>query len=102
MILLRVQPVIPWNILNYILSVTSCTARDFYIGTFIGMAPGTLTFLYVGVNLKSVQEIVTGKREATPVELTFMVISMAAVVLTFHIISKESKKQLMCILEKNI
>ena len=24
MILLRVQPVIPWNILNYILAVTSC------------------------------------------------------------------------------
>ena len=51
MILLRVQPVIPWNILNYILAVTSCKKSDFLIGTYIGILPGTMTFLYVGVNL---------------------------------------------------
>lgn len=51
MILLKVQPVIPWNIMNYILSVTSCSAKHFFLGTFIGIAPKTLTCVYVGVNI---------------------------------------------------
>ena len=47
MILLRVQPIIPWNHLNYILAVTSCSLPGFIIGFYIGMTPGTMTMLYV-------------------------------------------------------
>jgi uncharacterized membrane protein YdjX (TVP38/TMEM64 family) len=63
-LLLRLQPIIPWNILNYILAVTSCSIQNFLIGTFIGILPGTLTFIYIGVNLKEISEIITGKRKA--------------------------------------
>ena len=68
------------------LSVTSCTPRDFYLGFIIGMAPGTLTVLYIGVNLKSIQDIATGERDASIVEILFMIVSMSACVALFKII----------------
>lgn len=64
-ILLRIQPIIPWNILNYILSVTSCSVYDFFVGTCIGIVPGSCTFIYIGVNLHSISEIASGNHPIT-------------------------------------
>lgn len=99
-ILLRVQPIIPWNILNYILSVSSCTPSNFFIGTFIGIGPGTLVFLYVGVNIQNVSEIVGGKRPVSLVEIAFLTLSSIALLLLVWTISKESKKHLIQILSQ--
>jgi uncharacterized membrane protein YdjX (TVP38/TMEM64 family) len=60
-ILLRVQPVIPWNILNYMTAVTSCSIKDYMIGTYIGIIPSTVMWLYVGVNMQSITDVITGK-----------------------------------------
>ena len=83
------------------LAVTTCTPRDFYLGFVIGMAPGTLTMLYIGVNLKSIQDIATGERQASTVEILFMIISMSACVVLFRIVSKKSHKELMVILNQD-
>ena len=61
-ILFRVQPVIPWNILNYMTAVTSCSIKDYMIGTYIGIIPSTVMWLYVGVNMQSITDVITGKR----------------------------------------
>lgn len=46
--LLRLSPVIPFNILNYALALTGVRLRDYVIGSFVGMLPGTLLYVYVG------------------------------------------------------
>ena len=91
MILLRVQPVIPWNVLNYMLAVTSCPPSLFFLGTVIGIIPGTMVWLYVGVNLKSIQELITGKRDMSPVEVLFLVLSVLSVFVILVLITRESK-----------
>ena len=92
MILLRIQPLIPWNHLNYILSVTSCSFKSYLVGLYIGIAPGTLSMLYVGVNIKSIAEIATGAREINGSEIAFLIISLAAVALVVVLITRESKR----------
>lgn len=92
MILLKVQPIIPWNIMNYILSVTSCSATNFFIGTFIGITPKTLTCIYLGLNIQSISELVVGKKSLNAVEITFMVISLIAFVVVMYLITRESKR----------
>jgi len=47
-ILLRLIPLFPFNALNYLLGVTSVTAREYIIGTAIGIIPGTIAFVYFG------------------------------------------------------
>jgi uncharacterized membrane protein YdjX (TVP38/TMEM64 family) len=50
--LLRLSPVIPFNVLNYALGLTKVRITDFLIAS-VGMIPGTLLYVYTG-NLASV------------------------------------------------
>jgi uncharacterized membrane protein YdjX (TVP38/TMEM64 family) len=45
--LLRLSPVIPFNVLNYALGLTQVRALDFVIAS-VGMIPGTLLYVYTG------------------------------------------------------
>lgn len=46
--LLRLSPVLPFNLLNYALGLTRVSFRDFVLASFIGMLPGTLMYVYLG------------------------------------------------------
>jgi uncharacterized membrane protein YdjX (TVP38/TMEM64 family) len=45
--LLRLSPVVPFNVLNYVLGLTSIPLRDFLTAS-AGMIPGTLMYAYGG------------------------------------------------------
>lgn len=45
---LRLVPLFPFNILNYILGVTRVTFKDYFLGTLIGIVPGTIVYVYLG------------------------------------------------------
>ncbi|MBC7841444.1 MAG: TVP38/TMEM64 family protein [Gemmatimonadaceae bacterium] len=59
--LLRLSPVIPFNVLNYALGLTQVRVVDFLIAS-LGMIPGTLLYVYTG-NLATV---VAGASSAPP------------------------------------
>lgn len=46
-ILTRLSPVFPFSLLNYALSITQVSFKDYLLG-FIGMIPGTVMFVYIG------------------------------------------------------
>ena len=46
-VLTRLSPVFPFNVLNYAYGVTSVSLRDYAIGS-IGMLPGTMMYVYIG------------------------------------------------------
>lgn len=46
-LLLRLSPIFPFNMLNYVLGVTSVRLRDYVLAS-IGMLPGTFLFVYYG------------------------------------------------------
>ena len=45
---LRLLPIFPFNGLNFALGLTKVKARDYVIGTFFGIIPGTFVFVYLG------------------------------------------------------
>lgn len=51
-IFLRLIPLFPFNALNFILGVTRVSAKDYIIGTAIGIIPGTVAFVYFGQALR--------------------------------------------------
>ncbi len=59
-IILRLIPLFPFNALNYILGVTRVSNRDYIIGTFVGIIPGTIAFVYFGeaIRMLSVYNII--------------------------------------------
>jgi uncharacterized membrane protein YdjX (TVP38/TMEM64 family) len=47
-LLLRLSPVVPFNLLNYMLSVTSVRLSTYVLASAVGMLPGTALYVYLG------------------------------------------------------
>jgi len=48
MVLLRLSPIFPFSLSNYLYGVTSLKFWPYFCGTMIGFAPGTLAYVYTG------------------------------------------------------
>lgn len=46
-LLTRLSPIFPFNLLNYVLGATQVTLKDYILGS-IGMIPGTVLYVYIG------------------------------------------------------
>jgi uncharacterized membrane protein YdjX (TVP38/TMEM64 family) len=61
-LLLRLSPLFPFNLLNYGLGVTRVPLLPYLLGSALGMLPGTLLYVYLGSLLTSASELLGGKR----------------------------------------
>ncbi len=64
-LLLRLSPLFPYNLLNYALAVTRVRLRDFVAASFLGMLPITALWLYAGSLAGSVGELAAGRLPET-------------------------------------
>ena len=55
-LLTRLSPVIPFNLLNYGLSITRVRFWHYVLASWIGMLPGTIMYVYIGTTLKTLAE----------------------------------------------
>ncbi|KAI4342773.1 hypothetical protein MLD38_027357 [Melastoma candidum] len=62
-LLLRLVPLLPFNMLNYLLSVTPVPIAQYMLATWIGMMPITLALVYVGTTLKDLSDVTHGWSE---------------------------------------
>jgi uncharacterized membrane protein YdjX (TVP38/TMEM64 family) len=79
-LLLRLSPVFPFNILNYALGLTQVSFRDYALATLIGMLPETLILVYLGSVAKSLAASVTGQADSGTVGRVFIWIGLAATI----------------------
>ncbi|CAI5490984.1 unnamed protein product, partial [Closterium sp. Naga37s-1] len=56
-LLLRLVPILPFNVMNYVLSVTPISLSSYVLASWIGMMPITFTFVYLGTTIKDISEI---------------------------------------------
>jgi uncharacterized membrane protein YdjX (TVP38/TMEM64 family) len=47
-LLMRLSPAMPYNVMNYAFSITRVSFRDFFFGTAIGMLPVAFLYAYLG------------------------------------------------------
>ena len=59
-LLTRLSPIFPFNLLNYAYGATPVTFRDYFVASWIGMLPGTLLYVYLGSAVKSLADLVSG------------------------------------------
>ena len=60
-LLTRLSPVFPFNLLNYSFGLTRVSFRDYLLASWIGMLPGTAMYVYIGSALNSLAELSAGK-----------------------------------------
>lgn len=59
--LLRLSPIFPFNLLNYALGLTRVRLRDYILGSFLGMLPGTFLYVYLGSSVANLASLASHK-----------------------------------------
>lgn len=66
-LLLRLSPIVPFNLLNYALGLTRMSLGRYVLASFIGMLPGTFLYVYLGSLVTSASQLLTaGATEKPP------------------------------------
>lgn len=77
MFLLRLSPVIPFNVLNYFAGVTSMTFKDNALSLF-GILPGTILFVFVGASFGKITETsMMMNEDGNGSNMTFTIVSVS-------------------------
>jgi uncharacterized membrane protein YdjX (TVP38/TMEM64 family) len=53
---LRLLPIFPFNIINYVSGLTSLRYRDYTVGTLLGMIPGTSVYVYLSYSATQIKD----------------------------------------------
>jgi uncharacterized membrane protein YdjX (TVP38/TMEM64 family) len=77
-LLTRLSPVFPFNLLNYAFGLTKIEFWKYALGSWIGMIPGTVMYVYFGAGLRSFTELAAGNVEKGMASKVFFWSGLAA------------------------
>ena len=84
--LLRLSPIVPWNMLNYALSVTGVGCWQYSVSSAVAVVPWNVTFAYFGSLAHTMADVIDGNSgPGTRNSVIFLVISgvMLAIAVTY-------------------
>ncbi|MDQ7785365.1 MAG: FAD-containing oxidoreductase [Desulfomonilaceae bacterium] len=93
-LLLRLSPVFPFNLLNYALGLTKVSFVNYAVASLIGMLPGTLMYVYFGSAARSLAEVAAGQVESGLAGRIFFWIGLAATVAVTAFITHVARRSL--------
>ncbi len=79
-LLVRLSPVLPYNLLNYALGLTPVRLFDFVLASWIGMLPATTAYVYFGSTLANLAEIDGARPTAGTGQRVLYVLGLVATV----------------------
>ena len=97
MLLLRLSPLVPFNVFNYVCGLTSVSLRDFVLGG-VGMLPGTVVYVYLGASLASIGAQLS--RPHSTLQILLLIIGTLFAIAGLIFISHKVKKILDTIISK--
>lgn len=95
-LLARLSPVFPFNLLNYSLGITQVSLRDYILG-FLGMVPGTIMYVYIGSlagNLAMLGMDQTTSLEAQRIQWIIRIVGFIATVVVTVYVTRIAQKAL--------
>ena len=93
-VLLRLQPVLPFNILNYALGLTSIRLRDYMLASWIGMFPATVLYVYLGSVMNDISDLLRGRPNSGIAGRLLLWGGLAAIVVLVWWLGRIAKKAL--------
>lgn len=100
-LLLRLVPLLPFNVLNYLLSVTPISTTSYIMASWFGMMPITLAFVYVGTTIKDIADISHGGSHFTRARIIMLGIGLLATIAVAVIVTRIARDALRTAIEEN-
>lgn len=91
--LLRLSPLLPFNLLNYMLGATRVRVSQFLLGG-LGKIPGTLLYVGIGRTIGDLADVSLGRRSRTPLEWAMLGLGVIATAVVTTILSKGAARVL--------
>jgi uncharacterized membrane protein YdjX (TVP38/TMEM64 family) len=86
-LLTRLSPILPFNLLNYAFGVTQVSLKDYVLGS-VGMIPGTIMYVYFGSLASSLATLGTNQPSRWAVLIIGLILVVAVVVYVTRIARK--------------
>ena len=93
-LLTRLSPIFPFNLLNYAFGVTQVSLKDYFFASWIGMIPGTVMYVYIGSLAGSLAALGSQGRSRTNAEWAFYGIGLLATIALTVYATRLAKKAL--------
>ncbi|EEF45317.1 TVP38/TMEM64 family membrane protein slr0305 [Ricinus communis] len=100
-LLLRLVPLLPFNMLNYLLSVTPVPLGEYMLASWIGMMPITLALVYVGTTLKDLSDVTHGWSKFSTTRWVCIVLGFVVSVVLMFCVTRVAKSALAKALAEN-
>ncbi|CAN5361383.1 hypothetical protein BH18GEM1_BH18GEM1_03470 [soil metagenome] len=92
--LTRLSPLFPYNFLNYAYGLTGVPFRDFLLGSWLGMLPGTILYVYLGSGARTLAGLAAGSGDRSPAELALFAAGLVAAVAAAFLVTGGARRAL--------
>jgi len=99
-LLLRLSPLIPFNVLNYALSLSRVRLGTYVAASAIGMLPGTALYVYLGSLAPTAAQLATAAGGAGTVRLGLYIAGFLATIIVVVIATRAAKRVLRAELDR--
>jgi uncharacterized membrane protein YdjX (TVP38/TMEM64 family) len=93
-LLTRLSPIFPFNLLNYAYGLTRVRFPDYMLGSLIGMLPGTVMYVYIGSLITSVTELASGQASGGAAQQIFYFGGLAVTVAVTIYVTRIARRAL--------
>ncbi len=93
-LLTRLSPIFPFNLLNYAFGLTKVSLRDYVLGSLAGMLPGTIMYVYLGSLISSLSGLAAGHTSGGTVQQVFYFAGLVATVLVTIYVTRIARRAL--------
>ena len=93
-LLLRLSPVVPFNVLNYALGVSEASLSRYVVASFIGMLPATWLYVYLGSLATTAADLTDASRGSSPGRLALTLAGLVATVLVVVLVTRSARRAL--------
>ncbi|CAN8065011.1 unnamed protein product [Agarophyton chilense] len=89
-LLLRLSPLFPFAISNYLYGLTSVKLSDYVVGSWVGMLPGTIAYVSAGAAVNALTDLHDGQSSISPWLVLTGLVATVAVLTTIGNIAREA------------
>jgi uncharacterized membrane protein YdjX (TVP38/TMEM64 family) len=93
-LLTRLSPLFPFNLLNYAYGVTAVRARDYVVASWLGMLPATVLYVYAGSAATNLAQALSGRVRTGRTGTVLWIVGLAATVAVTALVTRLARRQL--------
>ena len=93
-LLTRLSPVFPFNLLNYAYGLTSISLGQYALASWLGMLPGTVMYVYFGSAAKNLADVARGDAAARPASQAFFYLGLVLAIVVSVVVARIARAAL--------